>query len=97
MSIMVLPRRFKYNQLQLDDPDVNMSPESVKEFYSGIYPELTQAVVEGPEVRDNGVEYSFRRAVGTKGREQDNKSKEDGKRRSQLPIRSVSWKPCQTL
>jgi len=67
MSVTVLPRKFKYNQLVLDDPDFQMSPESVKEFYSGIYPELTQAIIDGPEIDDKSVEYTFRRAVGTKG------------------------------
>ena len=32
-----------------------------------VYPELTQAVIEGPEYKDDRAEYTFRRAVGTKG------------------------------
>jgi len=62
-----LPRSFKYNGILLDDPDVEMSPEEVKEFYSNIYPELTQAEIDGPEVGDETMEYVFRRVYGTKG------------------------------
>ena len=53
----VLPRIFKYNTMHLDDPDPKMSPEEVKEFYSNIYPELTQAEIEGPIMGDN--DYRF--------------------------------------
>ncbi|HNQ63115.1 MAG: hypothetical protein BWY15_02320 [Firmicutes bacterium ADurb.Bin193] len=62
-----LPRSFKYNAITLDDPEPEMSPEDVKEFYSNIYPELVQAEIEGPEVGDEAIEYTFRRAYGTKG------------------------------
>ena len=38
-----LARTFRYNTIILDDPDPDMTPEQVKEFYANIYPELTQA------------------------------------------------------
>jgi PRTRC genetic system protein C len=65
--IQVLPRTFTYNNLTLDDPDPKMTPDEVKGFYAEVYPELTQAAIEGPEPSDTAVEYRFRRAVGTKG------------------------------
>jgi len=62
-----LARTFKYNTIVLDDPDPEMTPEQVKEFYANIYPELTQANIEGPELAENGLNYKFHRSYGTKG------------------------------
>ncbi len=62
----ILPRVFKYNNIVLDDPDPQMSPEDVKNFYANLYPELIQAVIEGPELGEN-LEYKFQRSYGTKG------------------------------
>ena len=74
--IQVLPRIFMYNNLTLDDPDPKMTPEEVKAFYAEVYPELTQAAIEGPEPSDTAVEYRFRRAVGTKGTEESKGAEE---------------------
>ena len=62
----IMPRMFNYNNIVLDDPDPQMSPEDVKNFYANLYPELTQAIVEGPELGEN-LEYKFNRSYGTKG------------------------------
>ncbi|HOG39996.1 MAG: hypothetical protein ILNGONEN_02475 [Syntrophorhabdaceae bacterium] len=62
-----LARTFRYNTIILDDPDPDMTPEQVKEFYANIYPELTQANIEGPELAENGLNYKFNRSYGTKG------------------------------
>ncbi len=67
-EITEVKRAFKYNSMVLQDPDVNMKPEEVRSFYSSVYPELTQAAVEGPENNENGeLVYTFRKAIGTKG------------------------------
>lgn len=66
-NVTEVKRVFKYNSLELKDPDVNMTPEEAMAFYSSVYPELTQGVVEGPEVKDEVMEFTFRKAVGTKG------------------------------
>lgn len=66
-EVEVAKRTFKYNSLILQDPDPGMGPEEVKAFYSSIYPELTQAVVEGPEYDEQGMTYEFKRSIGTKG------------------------------
>lgn len=67
LKVSALKRVFVYGALQLDDPDAGMKPEEVKEFWSDVYPELTQAVIEGPEYKEDSIEYTFRKAVGTKG------------------------------
>lgn len=60
-------RIFKYNSLILDDPDPKWSIDEVKDFYANAYPELTQSITEGPDVSDEGLTYTFRKSVGTKG------------------------------
>lgn len=66
-TVTEVKRVFKYSSLELKDPDPNMTPESVMSFYSNVYPELTQGVVEGPEMDGDTMKYEFRKAVGTKG------------------------------
>lgn len=68
MTVKVSVNRiFKYNSLILDDPDPKWSTEEVKDFYANAYPELTQSIIEGPDVSDEGLTYTFRKSVGTKG------------------------------
>ena len=66
-AVEVLPRRFEYDSLTLDDIP-GMDPEEIKEFYAaGIYPELTQAIIEGPTLKDGTVVYKFKKIAGQKG------------------------------
>lgn len=68
MSIEVneIQRRFRYNGMLL--PDVpGLEPREVRDLYSAQYPELISAEIEPGEVRDGVQEFSFRKAVGTKG------------------------------
>jgi len=65
--VKVLARKFKYNTITLDDPDPKWTPEKVKEFYSNVYPELTQAVIMPPSIGEDGLEYKFEKTYGTKG------------------------------
>ncbi|WP_084219102.1 PRTRC system protein C [Syntrophorhabdus aromaticivorans] len=67
LEVRPLLRVFRYGALELEDPDPTFSAEEVKEFWGDVYPELTQAVIEGPDYKDDRAEYTFRRAVGTKG------------------------------
>jgi PRTRC genetic system protein C len=62
-----LTRAFKYNSVDLADPGAAYTPGQVRDFYQNIYPEITTAAIEGPEVADGRMVYTFRRAVGTKG------------------------------
>jgi PRTRC genetic system protein C len=68
MRVIALERAFAYNGVALPDVDPKMSPEEVKIFYaSTMYPELANAVTEGPDDSNGKLRYSFRKAVGTKG------------------------------
>lgn len=68
LAVETTVRAFKFSGMTLQDPDPKLSPQQVKEFYAGIYPELTNAEIEGPKVDGATVQYEFRKAVGTKGR-----------------------------
>lgn len=68
MSIAIneIRRVFRYNGVAL--PDVpGMEPKEVRDLHSAQYPELISAEIEAGEVRDGVQEYTFRKAVGTKG------------------------------
>lgn len=60
---------FHTNQrnLRLADPDDKLSPRAVLDHYSQKYPLLTTARVEGPELRDDMLEYRFVSTIGIKG------------------------------
>ena len=62
-----LSRSFTYNGVRLPDPDPRMTPEEVKTIYSHQYPELATAAITGPEGTGETLQYSFVRAIGTKG------------------------------
>jgi len=64
-----LPRVFRYNSVELEDPGIEHDPVDVRNLYSATYPEITSAAIEGPEVKDGKRVYTFRKAVGTKGAE----------------------------
>ncbi len=66
IAINEIRRVFRYNGVQL--PDVpGMEPKEVRDLYSAQYPELISAEVEAGEVVNGVQEYTFRKAVGTKG------------------------------
>lgn len=62
-----LERAFRYNSVSLPDPGPAYSIEQVRDMYSGAYPDITTAAIEGPDEKDGKLVYTFRRAVGTKG------------------------------
>lgn len=69
MEITEVKRIFEYNNLSLEDPDSTMTPEAVKQFYTTVYPELSQAIIGEVERRGDTLVYPITRAVGTKGGE----------------------------
>ncbi|QHE78556.1 PRTRC system protein C (plasmid) [Hydrogenophaga sp. PBL-H3] len=68
MKTITLTRKFTYNSLTLPDPNVGMSTDAVKEFYALQYPELNNALIEGPVTANGVMTYQFLRAAGAKGR-----------------------------
>jgi PRTRC genetic system protein C len=67
VEVKALSRSFTYNGVKLPDPDPRMTPEEVKTIYSHQYPELATAAIAGPEGSGDTLQYSFVRAIGTKG------------------------------
>lgn len=71
LTANILPRIFvfkdKDNEIRLSDPSNKMSPEEVMDFYSGTYPILTTAKIEGPEITGDEIEFKFITTLGTKG------------------------------
>ena len=67
----ILPRVFIHKEngqeIVLSDPGKKFSPEAVLNFYSGTYPILTTAKVNGPEIKRDQVQYTFVSTIGTKG------------------------------
>ena len=73
MSIDVtrLKREFKFKKdgttVTLPDPNPEFSTDEVLRFYSGQYPELTTATLDGPKVEGKTAVYAVKTTVGTKG------------------------------
>jgi len=71
LNSAVLPRIFvlkgKEQDIRLSDPSGSFNPEQVMDFYSGTYPILTTARIEGPEITGDEIQYRFITKLGTKG------------------------------
>ena len=67
MSIETMAREFRYDGLRLPDINEKLSVDEVKIAYSATYPEITTAVVTGPEAIGDKLVYHFTKAIGTKG------------------------------
>jgi PRTRC genetic system protein C len=52
MQVTQIRRVFHFNSLRLDDPNPAWSPDRVREFFSASFPDLTNAEVAGPDVKD---------------------------------------------
>lgn len=67
LEIVQAKRMFKYDGIELPDPLPGQSTSRVLEFYSGTYPELTNAKVTGPEIKNDVAVYEFDAELGEKG------------------------------
>ena len=67
VTVTKMIRVFQFNGIRLPDPNPEMSVDNVKALYSAQYPELTTAVVNGPEAVGDKLRYTFDRAIGSKG------------------------------
>lgn len=76
-TVKNLPRIFTYEQITLDDPDPDKSPDDVMALYSSHYPALINGHVEGPELTEENLVYKFVTQLGAKGAKKA-KAKKDG-------------------
>lgn len=67
MKATTLERVFRFNGQELPDPGVGMTAAQVMDFYSGNFPDLVTAEVEGPNELDGKLVWTFKRCTGTKG------------------------------
>lgn len=69
LIVEALPREFVNSKTKqiLPDPDPNMTPDKVREFYSNQYPELVNCSIVGPEVLKSKIKFTFSSTPGTKG------------------------------
>lgn len=67
LTVEKLKRTFNFNGVDLPDPGLEYTPEEVKDVYSAQYPDLSTAVISEPIVKNDALEYTFVRNVGTKG------------------------------
>ena len=70
MEVLNLTRKFRYNSVTLPDPNDSMSPDQVREFYATQFPELNNALIEGPTTANGVSTWQFVRAAGAKGRDE---------------------------
>jgi PRTRC genetic system protein C len=67
MTVENMAREFRYDGLRLPDISEKLSVDEVKMAYCATYPEITTAVVSGPEAVGDKLVYHFTKAIGTKG------------------------------
>lgn len=73
MAVVVKPieREFIYKksgkETKLEDPNINLSAEQVKEIYSSQYPDLVNAKVKDMGLINMKMTYEFESIAGTKG------------------------------
>lgn len=65
-QIATMLREFSFKGDILPDPDPQMTPIEVIEFYSAKYPELTAAKINEPVEKDGKYLYNLEYSVGTK-------------------------------
>ncbi len=67
MEIKGLERKFVYDNKQLPEINVKLSPKEVMNVYSNTYPELNNGQVVGPEIVEEKQVFTFKTILGEKG------------------------------
>lgn len=68
MEATAITRFFKYKNQTLEDINPKFSVEMVLNHYAGVYPELTNAIIENKGIQNNNqLLYEFKNTIGTKG------------------------------
>ncbi len=67
VQVEVIRREFRYEGRVLADPNPRLEPDGVRGFYAQQFPELVNAVLEGPVLERGRRVYRFARRVGKNG------------------------------
>lgn len=65
--VFVIDAKKENDKIKLPDPSASMEPVKVMRFYSGQYPELTTAQIDGPVMDGDKAVYTFKTIIGEKG------------------------------
>ena len=66
LTISELKREFYFGDRKLVDPDPSKTPEQVAQFYAPQIPELNNASVSGPVIKNDIQTFNFSKVTGTK-------------------------------
>jgi PRTRC genetic system protein C len=67
ITVMAMKREFRFNGKKLPDPNPKLDPEAVRGFYQSQFPEIVNAVIEGPVLEAGVRVYRFATRVGKNG------------------------------
>jgi PRTRC genetic system protein C len=67
LTVAPILRKFQLGMQLLDDPCPNANIETSIQVLSVAHPEIKNAGMSGPEIRDGAQVYSFSKSIGTKG------------------------------
>ena len=62
-----MTRHFEYGEIELPDPNPELTPAQVRELYSATYPELNNASIDGPNIKGARQVYTMEVSYGEKG------------------------------
>jgi PRTRC genetic system protein C len=67
MKTQTVEREFIFNNRRYPDPNPQAEPGEIRELLAISDPDITNASIEGPEIKEGKAVYRFVRQVGTKG------------------------------
>jgi PRTRC genetic system protein C len=67
METQPLVREFRYNGVNLPDPNPEANVEACRDLFAQTHPDIATAAVDGPELIGNKQVFTFIKSVGTKG------------------------------
>jgi PRTRC genetic system protein C len=71
LEVTSLTRKFTFKKngsnIDLPDPNISLTATEVLKFYSGTYPELTNAMIDGPAIENDIANYTISTKAGQLG------------------------------
>lgn len=67
LQIAPVRRVFRYNGMNIPDPNPEGSEEEVRRMLVHTYPSIATAKIDGPDLEDGNEVYTFKTHVGTNG------------------------------
>ena len=67
IDVAQMERCFAFGGRIIPDPNPELTPEAVREFLTFQYPEMSTAIIVGPETAGRYLRYTIQRSIGSKG------------------------------